>query len=46
LIVSDFVIFFIRTEVSFERRKITVLTPSAGPLPSKYLIIGGLKWLE
>jgi polyribonucleotide 5'-hydroxyl-kinase len=38
--------FLYVTEVNLERRKITVLAPCAGQLPSKYLILGSLKWLE
>jgi len=34
------------TEVNFEKKKITVLAPCPGALPSKYLICGSLKWLE
>eukprot|EP01097_Dermamoeba_algensis_P005002 TRINITY_DN3188_c0_g1_i1.p1 TRINITY_DN3188_c0_g1~~TRINITY_DN3188_c0_g1_i1.p1 ORF type:complete len:423 (-),score=70.73 TRINITY_DN3188_c0_g1_i1:217-1485(-) len=34
------------TEVNIERRKITLLAPSPGPLPTKYLIMGSVKWLE
>lgn len=30
----------------YYRKKITYLTPSAGELPSKYLILGTLTWLE
>lgn len=41
---TNFIIF--RTEVNMERHKITVLAPCPGPLPSKYLIFGSLKWLE
>jgi hypothetical protein len=28
------------------RRKITYLSPTAGELPSKYLVMGTLTWLE
>jgi len=38
--------FLYVTEVNFERQKITFLAPSPGPLPSKYLVLGSLKWLE
>lgn len=34
------------TNPNFYRRKITYLTPTAGDLPSKYLIMGTLTWLE
>jgi len=38
--------FLYVTEVNFERQKITFLAPCPGPLPSKYLVLGSLKWLE
>jgi polyribonucleotide 5'-hydroxyl-kinase len=38
--------FLYVTDVNFEKRKITVLAPCPGPLPSKYLLLGTLKWLE
>jgi polyribonucleotide 5'-hydroxyl-kinase len=38
--------FLYVTEVNFERQKITCLAPCPGPLPSKYLLLGSLKWLE
>jgi len=34
------------TDVNMERRKLTVLSPSPGILPSRYLLLGSLKWLE
>jgi len=34
------------TDINFERRKMTVLSPCPGPLPGKFLIKGKLKWLE
>ncbi|KAJ9135189.1 hypothetical protein P3X46_032398 [Hevea brasiliensis] len=34
------------TDIDLQRRKITYLTPTAGDLPSKYLIMGTLTWLE
>jgi len=38
--------FLYVTEVNLERQKITFLAPCPGPLPSKYLVLGSLKWLE
>jgi hypothetical protein len=35
-----------RTDVSVDKRIMTVLAPCPGQLPSKYLILGTLKWLE
>ncbi|KDP45471.1 hypothetical protein JCGZ_09720 [Jatropha curcas] len=46
-IVSSNVAGFIYvTDIDLQRRKITYLTPTAGELPSKYLIMGTLTWLE
>eukprot|EP00026_Physarum_polycephalum_P006595 Phypoly_transcript_06643.p1 GENE.Phypoly_transcript_06643~~Phypoly_transcript_06643.p1 ORF type:complete len:427 (-),score=78.07 Phypoly_transcript_06643:91-1371(-) len=38
--------FIYVTDVNPEKRIMTVLAPCPGPLPSKYLIYGTLKWLE
>jgi len=46
LLSSNLAGFLYVTEVNFERQKITFLAPCPGPLPSKYLILGSLKWLE
>ncbi|XP_050224930.1 protein CLP1 homolog [Mercurialis annua] len=46
-IVSSNVAGFIYvTDVDIQRRKITYLTPTAGELPSKNLLMGTLTWLE
>jgi len=38
--------FLVVTEVNFDRHKITFLAPAPGLLPSKYLLLGSLKYLE
>ncbi|KYQ89926.1 hypothetical protein DLAC_08495 [Tieghemostelium lacteum] len=38
--------FLYVTEVNMETKKITALAPCSGPIPSKYLLLGTLKWLE
>ncbi|XVF60476.1 hypothetical protein PTKIN_Ptkin08bG0050200 [Pterospermum kingtungense] len=38
--------FIYITDIDIQRKKITYLAPSAGELPSKYLIMGTLTWLE
>ncbi|GAV69809.1 MobB domain-containing protein/Clp1 domain-containing protein [Cephalotus follicularis] len=46
-IISSNVAGFIHvTDVDIQRRKITYLAPSAGNLPSKFLIMGTLAWQE
>ncbi|KAJ6290250.1 hypothetical protein OIU78_026050 [Salix suchowensis] len=46
-IVSSNVAGFIYvTDIDLQRRKITYLSPTAGELPSKYLVMGTLTWLE
>jgi hypothetical protein len=34
------------TGLSIEHKTITLLTPAPGPLPSRYLIIGDIKYVE
>lgn len=29
-----------------DKRQLTLLKPSAGPLPSKYLVLGSVTWVE
>ncbi|KAK9116877.1 hypothetical protein Sjap_015824 [Stephania japonica] len=38
--------FICITDIDIQRKKITYLAPSAGDLPSKFLIVGTLTWLE
>ncbi|GLT36128.1 hypothetical protein SLA2020_105300 [Shorea laevis] len=38
--------FIYITEIDIQRKVITYLAPSAGELPSKYLIVGTITWLE
>ncbi|XP_068336403.1 protein CLP1 homolog, partial [Pyrus communis] len=38
--------FVFVTDVDIQRKTITYLAPSAGELPSKYLIAGTVTWLE
>ncbi|XVF16563.1 hypothetical protein REPUB_Repub10bG0042600 [Reevesia pubescens] len=38
--------FIYITDIDIQRKKITYLAPSAGELPSRYLIMGTLTWLE
>ncbi|KAG5226873.1 protein CLP [Salix suchowensis] len=38
--------FIYVTDIDLQRRKITYLSPTAGELPSKYLVMGTLTWLE
>lgn len=46
-IVSSNVAGFIYiTDIDLQRRKVTYLSPTVGDLPSKYLIMGTLTWLE
>jgi hypothetical protein len=35
-----------RTNIDMEKKELTVLSPSPGKLPGKYLIVGSLVWLE
>lgn len=46
IISSNVAGFIYVTDIDIQRKKITYLTPSAGELPSKYLIMGTLTWLE
>ncbi|KAI3846556.1 hypothetical protein MKX03_008238 [Papaver bracteatum] len=38
--------FIYVTDVDVQRKKITYLAPAAGDLPSKFLIVGSLTWVE
>ncbi|KAF5749022.1 hypothetical protein HS088_TW04G00983 [Tripterygium wilfordii] len=38
--------FIYVTDIDMQRRKLTYLSPAAGALPSKYLIVGSLTWTE
>ncbi|RYR54021.1 hypothetical protein Ahy_A06g029272 isoform F [Arachis hypogaea] len=46
IISSNVAGFIYVTDVDIQRKKITYLAPSAGDLPSKFLILGSLTWLE
>ncbi|GMN42370.1 hypothetical protein TIFTF001_011580 [Ficus carica] len=46
IISSNVAGFIYITDIDVQRKKITYLAPSAGELPSKYLILGTLTWLE
>ncbi|KAI4347628.1 hypothetical protein L6164_008423 [Bauhinia variegata] len=46
IISSNVAGFIYITDIDMLRKKITYLAPSAGELPSKYLIVGSLTWLE
>lgn len=46
IISSNVAGFIYITDIDMQRKKITYLAPSAGELPSKYLIVGTLTWLE
>ncbi|EXB30118.1 hypothetical protein L484_001522 [Morus notabilis] len=46
IISSNVAGFIYITDIDIQRKKITYLAPSAGELPSKYLIVGTLTWLE
>ncbi|CAL5210304.1 unnamed protein product [Lathyrus oleraceus] len=46
IISSNVAGFIYVTDIDVQRKKITYLAPSAGELPSKYLIMGSLTWLE
>jgi polyribonucleotide 5'-hydroxyl-kinase len=34
------------TDVNVEKKKLTVLAPCPGPLPSRFVVVGALKWYE
>lgn len=46
IILSNVAGFIYVTDVDMQRKKITYLAPSAGELPSRFLIVGSLTWLE
>ncbi|KAK9107758.1 hypothetical protein Syun_023769 [Stephania yunnanensis] len=46
IISSNVAGFICITDIDIQRKKITYLAPSAGDLPSKFLIVGSLTWLE
>ncbi|KAF9592647.1 hypothetical protein IFM89_016304 [Coptis chinensis] len=46
IISSNIAGFIYITDIDIQRKKITYLAPSAGELPSKFLVIGTLTWLE
>jgi len=46
ILTSNVAGFVIVTEVNFERQKIVLLAPCPGPLPSRYLLLGSIKYLE
>ncbi|KAH7532604.1 protein CLP1 homolog isoform X1 [Ziziphus jujuba] len=46
IISSNVAGFIYVTDIDIQRKKITYLAPSAGELPSKFLIVGTLTWLE
>ncbi|KAK4603956.1 hypothetical protein RGQ29_012462 [Quercus rubra] len=46
IISSNVAGFIYITDIDMQRKKIIYLAPSAGDLPSKYLIVGNLTWLE
>ncbi|OWM69762.1 protein CLP1 homolog [Punica granatum] len=46
IISSNVAGFIYVTDVDIQRKKITYLAPSPGDLPSKFLIMGTLTWLE
>nr|XP_016513218.1 PREDICTED: protein CLP1 homolog isoform X3 [Nicotiana tabacum] len=46
IISSNVAGFIYVTDVDMHRKKITYLAPCAGELPSKYLIVGTLTWIE
>ncbi|XP_057422871.1 protein CLP1 homolog [Lotus japonicus] len=46
IISSNVAGFIYVTDIDIQRKKITYLAPSAGELPSKYLIIGNITWRE
>jgi hypothetical protein len=38
--------FSIRKEIRESDKKLILLVPSPGPLPSRYLQLGSIKWIE
>jgi polyribonucleotide 5'-hydroxyl-kinase len=46
LLNSNMAGFLYVSEVDITRQRMTVLAPCPGNLPSKYLVLGSLKWLE
>ncbi|XP_010242351.1 PREDICTED: protein CLP1 homolog isoform X2 [Nelumbo nucifera] len=46
IISSNVAGFIYITDIDIQRKKITYLAPSAGELPSRFLIVGSLTWLE
>ncbi|KAM7511383.1 hypothetical protein LguiB_010258 [Lonicera macranthoides] len=46
IISSNVAGFIYITDIDIPRKKITYLAPSAGELPSKFLIVGSLTWIE
>ncbi|XP_057982758.1 protein CLP1 homolog isoform X2 [Malania oleifera] len=46
IISSNVAGFIYITDIDIQRKKITFLAPSSGELPSRYLIVGKMTWLE
>eukprot|EP01114_Cavostelium_apophysatum_P001760 TRINITY_DN11535_c0_g1_i1.p1 TRINITY_DN11535_c0_g1~~TRINITY_DN11535_c0_g1_i1.p1 ORF type:complete len:477 (-),score=26.17 TRINITY_DN11535_c0_g1_i1:159-1460(-) len=46
VISSNLAGFVYVSDVSFEKQKITLLSPCPGPLPSRFLVMGNIQWLE
>ncbi|OVA09076.1 Pre-mRNA cleavage complex II Clp1 [Macleaya cordata] len=46
IISSNVAGFIYITDIDIQRKKITYLAPSAGELPSKFLVVGTLTWIE
>ncbi|KXN71439.1 Clp1-domain-containing protein [Conidiobolus coronatus NRRL 28638] len=46
LLTSNILGFIYVSEINEHRKTMTILAPNTGPLPSKYLIMGSLKWIE
>ncbi|XP_011003189.1 PREDICTED: protein CLP1 homolog [Populus euphratica] len=46
IVSSNIAGFIYVTDIDLQRRKITYLSPTSGELPSKYLVMGTLTWLE
>ncbi|KAM9977165.1 hypothetical protein ACTFIR_011021 [Dictyostelium discoideum] len=38
--------FLYVSDIDMETKKITVISPAPGPLPSRFLLLGTLKWME
>ncbi|CAM9553971.1 unnamed protein product, partial [Choristocarpus tenellus] len=38
--------FLYVTEVDVEQRRLAVLSPCPGALPSRFLLVGTVKWIE